>query len=175
MKIYAIDDKRTEIAKAEEVIEKNGHEYHLTRNMLSLYRKSVCKFNEDLSYEKSDSAQTEIFRAVKEMKKVGGGIITDMMFHLTPPLKEDDPIPPSGLLVVIQCLAAGVPVVVCTDASEVGGHHAQALHWIFDGYVRPARDNESLPFGWIENKDWDAAVKLLEQIHAQQQEKGGDK
>ncbi len=173
MKIYAIDDKRTEITQAKEAVKKNGHEYYSTRGILGLYSKSVCRFNEDLSYENSDSAQAEIFKAVKEMKEVGGGIITDMMFHLTPPLNKNDPVPPSGLLVVMHCLAAGVPVVVCTDASEVGGHHAKSLHWIFDGYVRPARDDESLPFGWVENKDWDAAVKLLEQIHAQQQ--GGDK
>jgi hypothetical protein len=168
MKIYIIDDKRDEMEKGYSAVEGNGH--FASRDRLS----SIIWFNEKLEGAGS-MAQKQLLRCVEYAKESGGGIITDMMFHLTSPLSQDDPAPPSGLLVVMHCLAAGVPVVVCTDASEVGGHHAQALHWIFDGYVMPARSKGVLPFGWVENKDWDAAVKLLEQIHAQQKEKGGDK
>lgn len=99
-----------------------------------------------------------------------------MMFRLTSPLVENDPIPPSGLLIIIQALAVGVPLVVCTNADDVGGHHGQAMHWFYDGYILPTiRRKIPLPFGWIENKDWDAAVKLLGQIHAQQKENVDDK
>lgn len=168
MEIYAIDDKSTELEKAWEAIENNGHSI-INKNCRS--RESIMRFAENYHYSQDIGCDLEWRNAIKIAKECNGGIITDMMFRLVTPLGEDDPMPPSGLLIVIHALAAGVPVVVCTDASEVGGHHAKALRWIHDGYIIPARRFDSLPFGWIENKDWDAAVKLLEQLHAKQQEK----
>jgi len=166
MEIYAIDDKREEAEKAWAAIELRGHRTVSADNGFN--------FNCVLLYAEygncSKSAKGEIIDAIKHLKEVGGGIITDMMFPLAP-CHANNPCPPSGLLVVIQALVAGVPVVVCTDASEVGGHHSEALSWIFDGYIGDAVQRGDLPFGWVENKDWDAAVKLLEQIHAQQKEK----
>jgi hypothetical protein len=179
MKIYIIEDKREENKKAEEIIIGSGNEIGTIKTLG--YRDGIMRLGEASSisdaYHRQLDAQIEVSRKVYEAKKNDGGIITDMMFNLTSPLTENDPIAPSGLLVIIQALAAGVPVVVCTNADEVGGHHAQAMHWFCDGYIFPTMRSErkSLPFGWIENKDWDAAVKLLEQIHAQQKEKGGDK
>ena len=166
MIIYVIDDKREELARAKDAIARNGHQ----DGDVDYLTNQVADFNEDILRKKRHEnnhggrAQSELFEAVKEMKMVSGGIITDMMFHLTTPLNDDDQAPPSGLLVVMHALAAGVPVVVCTDASEVGGHHDQSLHWIFDGYVMPADSKDNLPFGWVEDKDWSNAVKLLEEI-----------
>jgi hypothetical protein len=171
MQIYVIDDKGIEIEKACEAIKVNGHE--VTAMERSIISGMVEFFNRPENIDNTNrawSATREVFAAVAKMKAEGGGIITDMMFHLAT-ASPDDPIPPSGLLVVLQAIAAGVPVVVCTDAAEVGGHHAKALHWIFDGYICPAQiANIPVPFGWIENKDWDAAVKLLEQLHASKNE-----
>ena len=169
MKIYIVEDKTVEIEKAKEAIKKSGHDIGRT-----LFNNFINKFNaleniHDPNW--ANCATSGMFSIITNAKKEGGGIITDMMFHLTTKL-PDEPVPPSGILVVLQAISAGVPVVVCTDTSEVGGHHAKALHWIFDGYIVPARMNGiEIPFGWVENKDWDAAVKLLEQFHAKQNRK----
>jgi hypothetical protein len=176
MKIYVIDDKKEEIKKAHKSIQDGGHEIgsidsEVEDGVVCLGEAASIKDAYQLQFE----AQCEVSDKIYQAKKNGGGIITDMMFNLTSPLTENDPVAPSGLLVIRQALAAGVPVVVCTDASEAGGHHAQAMHWFCDGYIFPTQRRKGvLPFGWIENKDWDAAVKMLEQIHAQQK-KGGDK
>lgn len=164
MKIYAIDDKHEEVEKAHETILANNHEIATVGIGLNM----VAHHNlpENL-HSTSRSASREILLAIKKMKEVGGGIITDMMFFLSWQ-SGDEPTPPSGLLVVLHAVANGVPVVVCTDATGKE-HHEKALHWIFDGYISPAQQLEGvrLPFGWVENKDWDAAVKLLEQLASQ--------
>lgn len=167
MQIYIIDDKKTEIEKASNAVVVAGHEV----SSIGISRTgSISYFNKTDNISELSvawDATNEVFLAIEKMKEVGGGIITDMMFHLATASPED-PIPPSGILVVLHALSAGVPVVVCTNASEVGGHHAKALHWIYDGYILPAQlRGTKLPFGWVENKDWDAAIKLLEQLHAQ--------
>jgi len=90
----------------------------------------------------------------------GGGIITDLMFHLSSPAEENIGQPPAGLLVALHAVAHGVPVVICTDAAEVGGHHAKEISWIYDGYVN--RLWGKCPFGWVEDKDYRKAVTLLE-------------
>ncbi|HBP01569.1 MAG: hypothetical protein UY41_C0007G0007 [Candidatus Moranbacteria bacterium GW2011_GWE1_49_15] len=176
MKIYIVEDKYAEIKKAQEAIRANNHEVGIPKNVLE---GSIESFN-DINWKEgrnlrdpisAQCANEELFAIIRDAKDNGGGIITDMMFHLAVKL-TDEPTPPSGILVVLQAISSGVPVVVCTDASEVGGHHAKALHWIFDGYIVPARMNGiEIPFGWVENKDWDAAVKLLEQFHAKQHKK----
>ena len=159
MKIYIVEDKKDEREKGKSAVRKRGHE-NLRENEFG-FLEDFFESMED--FKDGSCAQLDLADIIKDLKESGGGIITDMMFHLSRPLKKDDPIPPSGLLVVIQALAAGVPVVVCTDASEVGGHHAQALHWIFDGYVGLAVGlGKNLPFGWVEDKNWENAVELLE-------------
>lgn len=99
------------------------------------------------------------------------GVITDLMFHTSPYYKKK-PETPSGLLVVIEALSKSIPVVVCTAGAD-GSHHSEDMSWIFDGFVKSRLDDDSLPFGWEEHKDWEKAIKLLEQIHAKQE--GGDK
>jgi len=172
MKIYTFEDKREENKKAELAIVENGHE---VGRIDSLFADRIILLNEGKKENSFDVCREQNYK-MHAAKKHQGGIITDMMFRLASPLDADEPVPPSGLLIVIQALAAGVPVVVCTDAAEVGGHHSKALHWIYDGYIVPAKAyGEGVPFGYVDNKDWDAVVKLLEQIHAQQKKKEVEK
>lgn len=181
MEIAIFEDKECELKKAQCAVKESGNscavvvvsehfnadETIVTCNRIIARRDDP---NAELASYCCGLAQEGLFKVMEHIKNIGGGIITDMMFHLTSPLRGDESVPPSGLLIVMHALANGIPVVVCTDAAEVGGHHAQALHWIHDGYIVPAKHGNVLPFGWVENKDWDAAVKLLEQIHAQQKE-----
>lgn len=102
-------------------------------------------------------------RPPQEEDKVEG-IITDLHFHAAPNPKGSPPA--AGLLVVLDAIRAGIPVVVCTNSEEVGGHHAEALSWIFDGYVSTFKKwwEGGAPFGWVEDKDWAKAVSLLERM-----------
>lgn len=158
MKMYVLEDKNTEFSTAVKAITDAGYEC------------PDIPFMEDLPFNYGKDGQEgfdvgkTITAAIRVAKASGGGIITDMMFQTCPYAKKDDLLPPGGLLVLIHALANGVPVVVCTDAAEVGGHHAKALSWIHDGYVIPAQREGVLPFGWVEDKDWDKAVALLAQM-----------
>lgn len=158
MKMYVLEDKETEFSKAVKAISDAGHKCPDISFMEDL------TFNYGKDGHEGFSVGETITAAIKVAKRDGGGIITDMMFQTSPNSKKDDPLPPGGLLVLIHALANGVPVVVCTDAAEVGGHHAKALSWIHDGYVIPAQRAGVLPFGWVEDKDWDKAVALLAQM-----------
>jgi hypothetical protein len=174
MLIWPIDDKASELEKAVATIQTRGHEAPASRCFGSISRLQAPTPNGVDEYRwkqmKFDSAEREVRFAVEEVKEKGGGVITDMMFILSP--HHRGPVPCSGLLVVIHALGQSVPVVVCTDASEVGGHHAEALSWIFDGYVGGARQAGVLPFGWVENKDWNEAITLLEQLSQKRQSQG---
>jgi len=174
MKIYVIDDKREEHKRAEFAIVQNGHELG---TIMSEIQDGVIDLAESSSLKEAHrnecDAYYEVEKKIYTAKAEGGGIITDMMFHMAAPLTENDPIPPCGLLVIIQAMTIGVPVVVCTNANEVGDHHSQQMHWFYDGFISPAqrRNSKLLSFGWVEDKNWDTAVKLLEQIHAQHGDK----
>jgi hypothetical protein len=177
MIIYPIDDKKEELVRANQAIKANGHELlwggsywdKIEDKYESLGK--TYRFN-DREHEKNPDITygmnlpyCEIEKAVDYMQHNKGGIITDLMFRTTP---SGDIFPPGGLLVVMHALGHGVPVVVCTNAGEFPDHHhGKELSWIYDGYIKHAMNEGRLPFGWIENKDWVAAVKLLEQLHAQ--------
>ena len=177
MKIYAIDDKLEELENARIAIESAGHECAFSRDgeecleiIPCVQPTAIQKFNAGVGKELGNVgqlAQLEILQAVEGMCQCGGGIITDMMFNLIPQM---DDVSPSGVLVVLHALAFNVPVVVCTDVQEVGGHHAKALGWIHDAYIMPAKRCGVLPFGWVETKNWDQAVKMLEEIHCKKRE-----
>ncbi len=168
MKIYAIDDKLEELENARIAIEVAGHKcMNLEENSkkIMIQSSAIQKFNAGIDKELGNTGQLarlELIQAVEWMKNCDGGIITDMMFNLQP---QHDDVPPSGILVVLHALAFGVPVVICTDAEEVGGHHAKALSWIHDAYIVPAKKCGILPFGWVETKNWANAVNKLEEIH----------
>ncbi|MEA3323232.1 MAG: hypothetical protein U9Q12_03335 [Patescibacteria group bacterium] len=164
MEVYVIDDKAEELENARIAIEAAGHE--CANGELS----AIQMFNAGIGKEhgnRGQLAQVELLTAVERMRDCGGGIITDMMFNLIP---QNGDVPPSGILVVLHALSRGVPLVVCTDAEEVGGHHAKALSWIHDAYIMPARRCGVLPFGWIETKNWKNAVKKLEDIQVKKGE-----
>lgn len=173
MKIYAFDDKEQEMEKAHAAILGAGHELFPGRgkDYIDISRSAVelAQSKNEPSWTRegaSDRLFYEIGYAIDEAKKTGGGIITDLMFHISS-LHLDKALTPSGLLVVIHALSAGVPVVVCTDASEVGGHHAEAVSWIFDGYVsRFIQKGRVPPFGWVEDKNWGEAVAMLAEMRS---------
>lgn len=165
MLMYVFDDKTAEIAKAKEAIVTAGHEIGCLPEHTGTAPK-LASSTDNLRQIHSSGLFLEIVLAVKKMAKEGGGIITDLMFQNGP--YPSQAIPPAGLLIVIQALSAGVPVVVCTDAKEVGGHHAEAISWIFDGYISNFRwfSAAECPFGWIEDKDWGRAVAMLAEMRA---------
>lgn len=92
------------------------------------------------------------------------GVITDLYFnpfkgtwfdrHSQSSAYDSNP-PVSGLLVVIDALKAGKPVVVCTS----GDHHGESLAWIHDGFLnlRSLR-----AFGWDDRKNFESALDQLE-------------
>jgi glycosyltransferase involved in cell wall biosynthesis len=63
---------------------------------------------------------------------------------------------PEGLIVVIDALSLGKPVVVCTNGRTEDGGHANIGFVQSYVYVK-----NPLPFGWVETKNWtDAALQL---------------
>lgn len=175
MKIFVIDDQAVNIEAAKEAIKAAGHEVGDTNtedgfadSAVRLANKLANGTDRQVCDNVASSLFDEIRRAVTRAKEQKGGVITDLMFHNTG--RQDPTIPPAGLLVVIEAITAGVPVVVCTNAAEVGGHHAEAISWIFDGYVwmfrRSLYEDTLCPFGWVEDKNWSEAIKLLVERHA---------
>lgn len=171
MKIFVIDDQAANIEDAKAAIEAAGHELGDTTTDNRTFQDNAVRLANNLaageSHQYCDRDANRLFdeirRAVARAKEQKGGVITDLMFHNTG--WPDRAMPPAGLLVVIEAIAAGVPVVVCTNANEFGGHHAEAISWIFDGYVsmfwRIPHEGAPCPFGWVEDKNWSEAIKLL--------------
>ncbi|MHB8652192.1 MAG: hypothetical protein ACYC8S_03595 [Minisyncoccota bacterium] len=181
MKIYTFDDKAEQVEKSHEAVIGAGHEVACLRNScLGSISRSAEKLATETDYGLGERLKARLFSevrgAVRLMVQERGGIITDLMFH-NKQHQAGAVLPPAGLLVVIHAIANGVPVVVCTDASETAGHHhGEAIGWIFDGYVSQFKDwrpsdhckdhSEPPPFGWVEDKDWEKAISLLAAIRA---------
>ena len=114
--------------------------------------------------------QGDYFRRdiLEDVAEGRGGIITDLMFD---PCNEkrgeeygEGEIPPAGgLLVVIQAILRGIPVVICTDA--YGNHHGKEVGWIFDGLGLYPGSPLTENIGWVDTKDWCLAVKKLEELY----------
>lgn len=176
MKIYTFDDKAEQVEKSHEAVISAGHE---VARLPHSYPRSAEKLAAETDYRYGEMLATKLFLEVEDavqlMMQERGGIITDLMFH-NKQHQAGAALPPAGLLVVIHAIARGVPVVVCTDASEVAGHHGEAIGWIFDGYVSRFKDwrpgdhckdhSKAPPFGWVEDKDWGKAVSLLAAMRA---------
>tara|TARA_Y100000031_G_scaffold154095_1_gene200850 strand:+ start:1451 stop:2014 length:564 start_codon:yes stop_codon:yes gene_type:complete len=177
MEIYVFDDKPENVDAANLAIADAGHtpvarrEYfkeHLPRHVLGTHLRSAEKFgpsllneSENMRMSRNRNLMYEIKWSTRLMSEHGGGIITDLMFHIGPHHLECAQ-PPAGLLVALQAVSVGIPVVICTDL-EGGEHHTEAISWIFDGYVSRLGTNPRFPrpFGWVENKDWGKAIQLL--------------
>ena len=157
MKILVIDDKNKELERAVTAVEKHGH--------IAIPVHAVGENLNSLIEDKIDEADC---------------VITDLMFNPTgnninSNAYDKNP-PPAGLLVVIFALAKGKPAVICTNAQEVGGHHAEAISWIFDSTrcffkssieaipIKLKHGMPLLPIGWEENKNWEAAIQAVTTI-----------
>ncbi len=157
MKILVIDNNPEEQANAISAIEDAGHEVVVTDDPL-------------VAIDCVGSADA---------------VITDMFFNPfirydhseSEHYKQNEP--PMGLTMVILAMSLGKPVAVCTD----GNHHGQELAFVYDGFIHPLVEaaqaeakKESrpfgtseifrffmtdAPFGWIEGKDWDLAVRAV--------------
>lgn len=169
MEIHVFDDKAINVEAANLVIAEMGHtptatqEYwrKVDEDLIIRSPEKLALSVPDRAFAWSDNLFEEINKSIQRMKERDGGIITDLMFHISGH-HRDKPQPPAGLLVALHAISAGVPVVICTNANEVGGHHAEAISWIFDGYVSKFRNpSMSCPFGWVEDKNWTEAVHLL--------------
>lgn len=147
MKIGIIDDKKDELEKAIEIVEKKGHE------AIVIYM--------------GPGHEKPLGPLLRQLDDVDC-IITDLMFNPLPNTPYyDSNIPPAGLLVVIYGLGRNKGVVVCTNTDEVGGHHEKALGWIFDGSFAffELTSLPTLPIAWEESKDWEEAVKEAERLY----------
>ena len=85
------------------------------------------------------------------------GVVTDLMWeHGSHGNRVEKPM---GLLVVIEALSKGKPVVICTNAGEFHkGHHGEAMGFINDGYYTAS---DCKAFGLNERKDWNEAMEGL--------------
>ena len=85
------------------------------------------------------------------------GVITDLMF----PPKRDGKEEPNGLGVITECIAAKLPVVVCSDTDH---HEVGWLHPVFPilGQAHPAGKIPVI----LDRKDWGQAVALLAEVSA---------
>lgn len=179
MRIYVFDDKYDNVEQANVAISESGHEIppdyadcgerfkddNFNRQWCRQHSLALHALHKGLPrarYLRQENMLKMIEHAVEDVKVNGGGIITDLMFHLSTPSDEDPRNqPPAGILVALLAVAQGVPVVICTNAAEVGGHHAKGISWIYDGYVG-RRHSSKCAFGWVEDKDYRKAVTLLE-------------
>lgn len=180
MKIYVFDDKYDNVEQAHVAISESGHEIppdyadcgerfqddNFNRQWCRQHSLALHALRKGLwraRYLRQENMFKMIEHAVEDVKVNGGGIITDLMFHLSTPCDEDHRNqPPAGLLVALHAVAHGVPVVICTNTEEVGGHHAKEISWIYDGYVG-RRHSSKCAFGWVEDKDYKKAVAILEE------------
>lgn len=183
VEIYIIDDKQQNLDAAYTAVVSAGHT-RLEAEVLCENGGTIPELSvglapkEELRFQ-SDCAWREIVWAIHLLKQNGGGIITDLMFSTTGKYL-DQGLPPTGLMVATLAIASGVPVCICTNASdEDGHHHGPRLSWIYDGFVAQFRNYQqflegekdpscftqfNLPFGWVEDKDWGKAVKYLEEV-----------
>ena len=132
MKVLIIDDKPVQIERAVAAAKAKGWD--------------VIVSNPSILREHCD-INTDWIKMVSEVD----GVMTDLMWN-----HREHGEKPMGLLVVIEALMQGKPVVICTNSGPYsGGHHGEALSFIYDGYR-----NRSA-FGFEEDKDWSRAADDL--------------
>ena len=135
----------------------------------SMDKPSIEKMREALQWGNDKLEEVEMSIILKLLVEVDG-VITDLHFwpraEMAKRFATTKP-PQSGLLVALASQAMGKSVVICTDAGRGDDHHSVTYGWIHDAFVKEWRSKDmagqSLPFGWVENKDWPNAVRQLEQ------------
>lgn len=133
--VLIIDDKASEIEKAVAIAKARGWDVKTCNP--SIHPEGYCSNNDWI-----------------EMIPSVDGVVTDLMWN-----HGDHGEKPQGLLVVIEALSKGKPVVICTNAGEFQkGHHGQAMGFINDGYYT---SSDYKAFGLEERKDWKAAIEGL--------------
>ncbi|TSC65678.1 MAG: hypothetical protein CEO22_390 [Candidatus Berkelbacteria bacterium Gr01-1014_85] len=137
--ILIVDDKLEERKKARVIVEAAGYLTH------------TCDFPVD---DSDADWQNFLFYL-----SVSDGVLTDLVN-----LRGK----PQGLLIALEAVSQGKPVVICTNTKEQGGHHGEAIGWIYDGYFARVKTR----VGWIEvipddqgvwEKNWVGAIELLKQ------------
>jgi hypothetical protein len=171
-KIFVFDNKEINVDAAELAIKAAGHEMsEISWVPLQWFDVVERVADREPNIKVRNVRINQILSVAREMieqaRSNEGGIIVDLMFHMSPYGGPDEK--PCGLLLALHAISRGVPVVICTQADEVGGHHSEAMSWIFDGYVaRSIQEGWFCPFGWVDNKDYAKAVKLLEERMAKE-------
>lgn len=158
LSILVIDDKPEERQKGEDAVRNAAAEAH----------RLVSVQGNDLAHD----GFVDLGLAMEDIRSgLVDGVITDLYFlaefagqhPLRDFIKEtySKETPPTGLLIVLEAIAKGIPVVVCTD-SGTEGHTAKELMWIVDLYWRQG-GSKLFRMNWC--KDWEAAAKeLLEKL-----------
>lgn len=157
MRILIVEDSVEEQQRAQEAVEEAGHEaVHVTSDL---------RYGSSIPWEPiySSPDYKEYKRQMLGMEECDG-VLTDL--HFLPVQDQNterenemygDNLPPCGLLVVIDALTHGKPVVVCTS----GNHHGATMSFIFDRYLQNLGRTEA--FGWNDGKNWGEAVRQLEE------------
>ncbi len=161
MKILVIEDKKYELERAREAVEKAGH---------------TCIPLLITGEEKDDFLSQRL--SIRLMEEVDA-VITDLHFpcvgcYSPVAAKYKESPPPAGLLVAIVAISFNKPVVICTRCDDGLGHHGVNYAWIYDGLLNTAVEG-GLYNSWGENwdpplcivttegdkKDWELAVRLV--------------
>lgn len=161
MRILIVEDNMDEQQRATEAVEAAGH--------------TVMWMTQDLRYGSQHlhrpqyddrEAYADYQRQMLAMEACDG-VITDLHFL---PVQDEfvydeqkkygEQLPPCGLLVVIDALSHGKPVVICTR----GDHHGPGMAYIHDRYLMGLTRTGA--FGWEDRKDWAGAVKQLEKRYS---------
>lgn len=136
--ILLIDDKSSELARAEQAARKLG------------FKPIICIPTKD--------AAGECYFEWMQRIKTADYVVTDLMWRY----REDRYEKPMGLLVVIHAKHLGKPIAICTNGGDYDcGHHGDAIGFIYDGYVTSAYNalDKKTAFVWNEDKDWDQAIR----------------
>lgn len=134
--VLIIDDKASEIEEAVAAAAARG------------WNVVTC----DASYRESDGYVNNT--AWIDMIPEVDGVVTDLMWTHSNHGEQ-----PMGLLVVIEALSKGKPVVICTRSLDFDrGHHGPAMGFINDGYYT---SSDYTAFGLEEGKNWDRAMERL--------------
>lgn len=156
--ILVVEDTVEEQEKARQAIEAAGHTCTIVSSLRYDEETGLVDAVTDEAMQNADAVITDLhfFPDSYVMRSRKGADDERMKYGLffDP---EKGQLPPCGLLVVIDALVAGKPVVICT----AGDHHGPAMSWIYDRYLRLLHRTQA--FGWNDRKDWIEAVKQLEE------------